>query len=137
MVGRLEKTVVECPDPRELARFYCGLLGMEIHEDDDGWVVIGRQRGMRELAFQRPTRWVAPEPWPGTAPRLHLDIRVDDVDEMERWVLAHGATRAPGAPETGYRVFLDPVGHPFCLVYGESAVPDPRWTGSARVGRKG
>jgi hypothetical protein len=55
-----------------------------------------------------------------------LDIRVDDVDAAEQVVLAGGATRAPGMPETGYRVFRDPVGHPFCLTYGPSRRQDPR-----------
>jgi hypothetical protein len=32
--GRLEKTVPDCPDPRALARFHGGLLGMHVVEDD-------------------------------------------------------------------------------------------------------
>jgi Glyoxalase-like domain len=50
---------------------------------------------------------------------LHLDIRVKDVDEAERAVVALGARRVPAARETGFRVFVDPVGHPFCLVFGQ------------------
>jgi catechol-2,3-dioxygenase len=125
MGARLEKTVLECPAPRLLAGFYAELLDMQILEDQDGWVVIGHQPGMRELAFQRCE--TPPGPWPGGPARLHLDIHVDDVDEVTEWVIAHGATRAPGAPETGYRVFLDPVGHPFCLVHGRHRAADPRW----------
>jgi hypothetical protein len=34
LIGRLEKTVLDCPDPRSLARFYADLLGMRINEDD-------------------------------------------------------------------------------------------------------
>src|SRR3954451_4945449 len=30
MVGRLEKAVLDCPDPRALARFYAQILGMRI-----------------------------------------------------------------------------------------------------------
>jgi catechol 2,3-dioxygenase-like lactoylglutathione lyase family enzyme len=41
VIGRLEKTVIDCPDPRALAEFYCQVLGMRINEDIDGWVVIG------------------------------------------------------------------------------------------------
>ena len=36
---------------------------MRINEDIDGWVVIGSQPGLRELAFQRVTEWVPPR-WP-------------------------------------------------------------------------
>jgi catechol 2,3-dioxygenase-like lactoylglutathione lyase family enzyme len=36
MIGRLEKTVLDCPDPRELAAFYGEILGMRVNEDTDG-----------------------------------------------------------------------------------------------------
>jgi hypothetical protein len=49
---------------------------------------------------------------------LHLDIQVDDVETAERALLALGALRLPGELEGQYRVFADPAGHPFCLVYG-------------------
>ncbi|HLM07400.1 MAG TPA: VOC family protein [Blastococcus sp.] len=119
MIGRLEKTVLDCPDPQALAAFYAGILGMRVNEDDGDWVVIGREQGMRELAFQRaadytPPRWQDPD----HPQHEHLDIRVDDVDAAERAVLALGATRLPNEHESGFRVFADPAGHPFCLVYG-------------------
>jgi catechol 2,3-dioxygenase-like lactoylglutathione lyase family enzyme len=124
---RLEKTVIECSEPRVLATFYARLLDMQMITDEPDWVVIGREPGMRELAFQRPEHPGSPEPWPGGPPRLHLDIHVDDVEETERLVLALGASRALGAPETGYRVFRDPEGHPFCLVHHRASANDPRF----------
>ncbi|MGY1619125.1 VOC family protein [Geodermatophilus sp. SYSU D00691] len=119
MIGRLEKTVLDCPDPRALAAFYAEVLGMRVNEDGDDWVVIGREPGMRELAFQRadpyePPRW----PDPARPQHEHLDIRVDDVDSAERAVLALGARKLPAQREAGFRVFADPAGHPFCLVFG-------------------
>lgn len=36
VIGRLEKTVIDCPDPRVLAGFYCQVLGMRVNEDIDG-----------------------------------------------------------------------------------------------------
>jgi catechol 2,3-dioxygenase-like lactoylglutathione lyase family enzyme len=119
MIGRLEKTVLDCPDPRALAAFYAKVLGMRVNEDSDEWVVIGLEPGARQLAFQRASRWVPPRwPDPEHPQQLHLDVRVDDVDAAERAVLALGARRLPGERETGFRVFADPVGHPFCLVFG-------------------
>jgi catechol 2,3-dioxygenase-like lactoylglutathione lyase family enzyme len=118
-IGRIEKTVLDCPDPRALAAFYGAVLGMQVNEDTDGdWVVIGRETGLRELAFQRaepyaPPRW----PDPGHPQQEHLDIRVDDVDAAERAVVELGATRLRSEHENGFRVFTDPAGHPFCLVY--------------------
>jgi catechol 2,3-dioxygenase-like lactoylglutathione lyase family enzyme len=121
MIGRLEKTVLDCADPRALATFYAEVLGMRFTEDHDGgdWIVIGREPGMRELAFQRAEDYAAPR-WPDPAhpQQEHLDIRVDDVDAAERAVLTLGATRLPARHENGFRVFADPAGHPFCLVFG-------------------
>jgi catechol 2,3-dioxygenase-like lactoylglutathione lyase family enzyme len=119
MIGRLEKTVLDCPDPRALAAFYAGVLGMEVNEDSGDWVVIGREPGARELAFQRTPEWIPPRwPDPRHPQQLHLDIRVDDVDAAEAAVLALGARRLPAGHEQGFRVFADPAGHPFCLVFG-------------------
>ena len=119
MIGRIEKTVLDCPEPRALAAFYAEILGMRVNEDTEGnWVVIGREAGMRELAFQRAENYRAPR-WPDAEhpQQEHLDIRVDDVDAAERAVLALGATRVPTPHENGFRVFADPAGHPFCLVF--------------------
>ena len=119
MIGRLEKTVLDCPDPGSLAAFYAEMLGMQVTEDDGDWVVIGRAPGFRELAFQRADRYVAPRwPDPGHPQQEHLDIRVDDVDDAERAVRALGATRLEAEREDGFRVFADPAGHPFCIVFG-------------------
>ena len=61
-----------------------------------------------------------PPQWPDPAhpQQLHLDVQVDDPDAAERQVLALGARRLPdpeGAED--FRVFADPAGHPFCLVF--------------------
>lgn len=118
VIGRLEKTVIDCPDPRSLAAFYSQVLGMRVNEDLDDWVVIGAAPGLRQLAFQRAANWVPPR-WPDPAypHQLHVDIRVTDPDRAEEQLLALGATRVPGERETGFRVFTDPVGHPFCIVF--------------------
>jgi hypothetical protein len=48
--------------------------------------------------------------------QLHLDFLVSDLDEGERHVLEQGATKHSFQPGDTFRVYLDPVGHPFCLV---------------------
>ncbi len=55
---------------------------------------------------------------PAHPQQLHLDIRVSDADQAEQELLTLGATRVPGERETGFRVFTDPAGHPFCIVFG-------------------
>lgn len=111
--------MLDCPDPRALAAFYAAVLGMRINEDSDDWVVIGTEPGQRQLAFQRVAHYRAPD-WPESQhpQQLHLDIRVDDADTAEHQVIALGARRLPGELEGRYRVFADPAGHPFCLVFG-------------------
>jgi catechol 2,3-dioxygenase-like lactoylglutathione lyase family enzyme len=79
------KKVIDCPDPHALADFYRQVLGMRVNEDINGWVIIGSEPGLRQLAFQRVTEWVPPR-WPDAAypQQLHLDVRVDDADQAEQ-----------------------------------------------------
>ena len=118
MIGHLETVVIDCPDPRALARFYSELLGMYVVDEEDDWVTIGTDSDAPDLAFQkapelRPPRW----PDPTRPQQFHLDVRVDDIETAEKWALAAGATRlTEGGGET-FRVYADPVGHPFCLVW--------------------
>ena len=109
-------TVLDTPDPRALAEFYCAILGWEIKDTDDDWVTIRGADG-GGLAFQLAPDHVPPT-WPDNAvpQQFHLDLDVPDLDRGEEQVVALGA-RPTGMPEqtAGFRVFLDPSGHPFCL----------------------
>ncbi len=125
----LELIILDCDDPVELARFYGELLGWPVEEGSDGSVVdlvppggaltVDNPGGRTTLSFQRVEDYVAPT-WPGGAhpPQLHLDLSVGDIDAAEPRVLELGATRHPYQPTTDghFRVFLDPAGHPFCLI---------------------
>lgn len=119
MLGKLRSTVIDCRDPRQLATFYAGVLGGSLHEEDHTWVVLTDPSG-RRLAFQLSPQHDPPRfPDPHGSQQFHLDIAVDDVDVAEREVLALGATRVTDADEDGlFRVYRDPAGHPFCLVWG-------------------
>jgi catechol 2,3-dioxygenase-like lactoylglutathione lyase family enzyme len=121
MIGTLDVVVLDCPDPRALARFYAELLGGEIVDgdgEDDDWTEIALPFTDRRpiLAFQRVADYHAPE-WPGQAvpQQSHLDVKVDDLDDGEAAVLAIGAI-ATGSGTDTFRVYLDPAGHPFCLI---------------------
>jgi len=51
---------------------------------------------------------------------MHVDILVPDPDVAQAAVLSLGATLLDGSDEPiGYKVYADPVGHPFCLVTPE------------------
>lgn len=118
MIGTWQALVFDCKDPDELASFYQQLLGMiRVQEDEDGsWISIGDAADRPGLAFQRVDDYTPPD-WPGQQlpQQAHLDVKVDDLDVGETEVLALGATATGEGTET-FRVYLDPQGHPFCLV---------------------
>jgi catechol 2,3-dioxygenase-like lactoylglutathione lyase family enzyme len=117
MTGRLHGVVIDCPDPDALATFYERLLDMVRVNDEDGWVVIGDSPDRPGLAFQKIDSYRAPTwPDPEVPQQLHLDIKVDDIEAAEARALEFGAKRLPGGG-TSFRVFADPVGHPFCLIW--------------------
>jgi catechol 2,3-dioxygenase-like lactoylglutathione lyase family enzyme len=116
MIGQLHSVVIDAPDPHALATFYAGVLGMEVKgEPGDDWVVI-TGAGYR-IAFQQAPDLQPPDwPDPDHPQQFHLDIRVADVDAAEPQVLKLGARRLPGGGGD-FRVYADPVGHPFCLIW--------------------
>jgi catechol 2,3-dioxygenase-like lactoylglutathione lyase family enzyme len=118
VIGKLRSVVVDCRDPRALAEFYAGILGGDVASEDDTWVVLTEPSG-RRLAFQQSPEHEPPAfPDPAGSQQFHLDIEVGDVDAAERQVLELGATRVTDAPdEDDFRVFRDPAGHTFCLVF--------------------
>ena len=119
-IGRLSLFALDCPDPRALAAFYSRVTGLPVGSDEDNeWIALVNDGPT--IAFQRVDGYVAPV-WPGsTHPQQgHIDVDVLNLDTGEREVLALGATKAEFQPGTTFRVFLDPVGHPFCLVLDHS-----------------
>jgi len=113
---------LDCPAPLELAAFYAALTGLEVEPlgdfppEDVTWIELLND-GQATIGFQKIPSYVAPT-WPeGSVPQqLHLDFSVADLDETEALALRLGATKAAFQPGESFRVFLDPVGHPFCLV---------------------
>lgn len=116
MIGTWHGLIIDCPNPKELSAFYRAMLGFIEVQDDGDWVVIGDAPDRPGLAFQRAEVFTAPTwPDPAVPQQMHLDVRVADLDEGERRVLELGARRLEGGGDS-FRVFADPVGHPFCLV---------------------
>jgi len=116
-IARLPAFVIDCPDAAALARFYGALLDWEVKVDDDGsWADLDSPDGGSSIGFQRVADYRAPQ-WPDqdVPQQMHIDVKVDDLDEAEAATLALGATKHDHQPGTTFRVFLDPAGHPFCL----------------------
>lgn len=122
MIGTLRNTVLDCPDPAALATFYAELLGWAITDRDEDWWAIEPATGKPGIAFQLAPDHRAPTwPDPERAQQVHLDVHIGDpagIDAAEAAVLALGARRLPSGTEKPFRVYADPAGHPFCLVWG-------------------
>ena len=118
LAARLTGVVLECPDPRALAEFYSQITGWPIVNTDPDWYSIGEDPADRpRLSFQLAPGYQPPQwPDPASSMQFHLDFTVDDLDSAERATLALGATKFDEQPSPdNFRVFADPVGHPFCL----------------------
>jgi catechol 2,3-dioxygenase-like lactoylglutathione lyase family enzyme len=117
MIGRIRNIVLDARRPRELADFWVGVLGGRVVAEDDTWIAVVDGAG-RRIAFQLSPGHEPPQfPDERGSQQIHLDLDVDDIDEAERRVVALGATRVTEPhEETDFRVFLDPAGHPFCLI---------------------
>jgi predicted enzyme related to lactoylglutathione lyase len=119
---RFNVTALDCPEPLALANFYSKLTGLEVEPlgdvapQDVTWIELLHD-GKPTIAFQKVPAYVAPI-WPeGPVPQqLHIDFAVDDLDAAEEVALSLGATKSPFQPGETFRVYVDPVGHPFCLV---------------------
>ncbi|HET8598940.1 MAG TPA: VOC family protein [Segeticoccus sp.] len=128
---KLDLVILDCPDALALGRFYAEVLGWELEEGSDadwttlvppgGGVSPEHPDGRTALAFQRIEDWVEPT-WPGGAhpQQAHLDLSVPDIAAAEPAVVAAGARVHDRQPSKDgqFRVYLDPAGHPFCLIRG-------------------
>lgn len=115
-IARLTVFALDCADPQSLAAFYSAITGWEIERDEVDWVQLRNESGPT-LAFQLAPDHQAPV-WPSAdrPQQAHIDFEVKDLDDGERQVVALGARKAEFQPGQDFRVFLDPAGHPFCLV---------------------
>lgn len=115
---KLSGVVLDAPNARTLAGFYRDLLAWDVAEDSPEWVVLRPPGGGPGLSFQSEPRY-APPVWPTDRDHqqmmLHLDIAVDDLAAAGAHADATGAVLATYQPQSHVRVYLDPVGHPFCL----------------------
>lgn len=125
---QLTDFIIDCPDPMKLAAFYAAVTHRPIKDshDKDNWAGIAF--GEFELAFQRVDGYRAPS-WPDDEhpKQFHLDFEVDEIEPEQRRVVELGATLQKdfiGPEGYGWRVYTDPVGHPFCLCRNKGV----RWT---------
>jgi hypothetical protein len=110
--------VLDAPDAQSLGRFYQRLTGWPAIMDEPGWYKIAPAGTRNGISFQTEARFVPPV-WPTTAShqqmQLHLDLLVDELATACAHAESVGAKLADFQPQLLVRVYLDPVGHPFCL----------------------
>jgi hypothetical protein len=123
-VGRLDAMVYDCADPPALGDFYAALLGRDVLDAADDWVTLSADPpdGPR-LAFQRVDGYQPPR-WPGRRhpQQAHLDIEVAALSPAGARAVQLGAravSEVHGSAEAPWQTYVDPAGHPFCLVTKE------------------
>jgi predicted enzyme related to lactoylglutathione lyase len=107
------EVVIDCADPRSLARFWAAATGYGVHSDEDDWAsVLGEgDRGIR-IGFQKvPEGKVVKN-------RVHVDLGAPDEEAEATRIEALGATRlwVSDDPEDPFVVLADPEGNEFCVV---------------------
>ena len=109
--------VLDAADMEAESSFWAAVYGGTVEKDWDWHSVV--VDGTSVLGIQLAPNHVRPQ-WPGgdQQQQLHLDLHVDDIAQADADVRALGAEvvqKADLATESGFVVYLDPAGHPFCL----------------------
>lgn len=115
----LQYPVMDTPDLDASSAFYTALLGGRVVDRDDDWHTVVWGDGA-QLAFQLAPGQTSPD-WPRGQQQLHLDFAVDDIHAAHEHALNVGArqlTRPDLDTASGFVVYADPAGHPFCLCWG-------------------
>ncbi|SOB79208.1 VOC family protein [Streptomyces sp. 1331.2] len=113
--GPIAAVVVDCTDPRAMARFWGEAMDWTVHEVDDDHATMRSSHGVGPyLEFIR-----TPDTKSGWN-RVHLDIRPyrgDDPAAEEARLRALGASD-PGIDQSAisWRILTDPEGNEFCLL---------------------
>lgn len=120
-IARLDTVTIDCADAERMAGFWSAVFGTEEEwrgGDPVQYIDLRGTDASPRLRFQ-----VVPEP-KTVKDRIHLDLRVDDIEEATARVEALGATRVPGADfdeyDVQFRVMLDIEGNEFCLVMSKT-----------------
>src|SRR5918994_2978110 len=113
--GPIAAVVVDCADPRAMARFWGKAMDWTLHEVTDDHAVLRSAKGVGPyLQFLRTpdvkTVWN----------RAHLDLRPypgDDLEAEAARLRALGATAVDlGESDVSWMVLADPEGNEFCLL---------------------
>jgi len=118
----LAAVVLDAANLEEESQFWHRLLGGDVVKRERHHLVT--VAGSPVLAVQLAPNHTPPQ-WPDGRPQqIHLDLAVGDIAAAHQQAMDAGA-RLLHEPEgmddaspSGYRVYADPAGHPFCLCWG-------------------
>jgi predicted enzyme related to lactoylglutathione lyase len=107
------EVVIDCADPRSLARWWASATGYDLHSDEVDWASIHGE-GDRKIivGFQKvPEGRVVKN-------RVHVDLGAQDEEAEAKRIEALGATRlwVSEDPNDPFVVLADPEGNEFCVV---------------------
>ncbi|MCK2221961.1 VOC family protein [Actinomadura sp. ATCC 31491] len=113
--GPVAVVVVDCADPRAMARFWGEATGWATHEADDDLARLRAPEGVGPyLEFVRAAG--PPAVWT----RVHLDLLPDPVEnQAEEVARLRGLGAVPGDVGQGdvpWKVMVDPEGNDFCVL---------------------
>ena len=121
-------TALDCDNPVALAEFYSKVTGLKVQAFDEGetaetceWLELLDENDCTKMGFQKIENYQRPT-WPtgGLPQQAHMDFHAKDLDIAERQILAIGGRKADHQVRPHrFRVFLDPAGHPFCIVQSD------------------
>ncbi|MGH3502479.1 MAG: VOC family protein [Nocardioidaceae bacterium] len=125
MTSKFTELAIDCHNARELAQFWCGVLGYEVQDEDGDDVAIGSPQvpeGKDRPGPVPPTLTFLKVPEGKTVKnRLHIDVNPTDRtrDEEVSRLLDLGARHADvGQGEQTWVVLADPEGNEFCVLAG-------------------
>ncbi|MFC7329073.1 VOC family protein [Marinactinospora rubrisoli] len=122
MAGKFTELAIDCADPTALARFWCSVLGYEVHGEEDGVVTIGPPGAATDRPGPVPPALTFARVPEGKSVknRLHIDINPTDRerDDEVRRLLDLGARYADvgGTGEESWVTLADPEGNEFCVL---------------------
>ncbi len=122
-IAKYAYTALDCTDPIALANFYSKITGWSVESlkntapEEVTWLELLDENGRTCMGFQKNENYIRPT-WPegDTPQQLHLDFHVTDMEKARVELLAIGAVQADFQSAENFQVFIDPEGHPFCLV---------------------
>jgi len=96
--------VIDANNLELLARFWSGLLGLEVTRRENDWISLGPHLALQLVPEQKTAK-----------NRIHLDLVSDDFAAAIERAKELGATPVEEMREDLWQVWRDPEGNEFCI----------------------